>query len=322
MPYMKEEAMLSVVYLIIGFVLLVKGADFFVDGSSAIAKRLGIPSLIIGLTIVAFGTSAPEAAVSITASLTGQNEIAVGNVIGSNIFNLLFIVGLCAMIRPLSVHKSILSRDFPLSILGAVVLVICGLDVFFHEGSVNVVSRVEGLLLLCFFGVFIYATSMAALNDKQEKENGSDVLSWSKSFCYLGFGLAGIIIGGQLVVNGASSLASMLGLGKDLIALTIVAIGTSLPELVTSFVATRKGENDIAMGNVIGSNVFNIFFILGMSATLSPLTITNNTLIDISVLIIGSVIAYIFSRKGTINKKSGIVMLLMYVAYTAYLLMR
>ena len=314
--------MVSIVYLVIGFALLVKGADFFVDGSSAVAKRLGIPSLIIGLTVVAFGTSAPEAAVSITASLTGQNEIAVGNVIGSNIFNLLFIVGLCAMIRPLSVHKSILLRDFPLSILGAVVLIICGLDVFFHEGSINLVSRVEGLLLLCFFMIFIYATSMAALKDKREKENGSNVLSWSKSFLYLAFGLAGIIIGGQLVVNGASSLALMLGLGKDLIALTIVAIGTSLPELVTSFVATRKGENDIAMGNVIGSNVFNIFFILGMSATLSPLMITNNTMIDISVLLLGSLIAYCFSRKGTIVKKSGIVMLLMYAAYTAYLLMR
>ena len=311
--------MISVLYLVLGFVLLVKGADFFVDGSSAIAKRLGIPSLIIGLTIVAFGTSAPEAAVSITASLTGQNEIAVGNVIGSNIFNLLFIVGLCAMIRPLSVHKSILNRDFPLSILGAGVLVICGLDVFFNEGSVNVVSRVEGLLLLCFFIVFIYATSMAALSDKQAAETGTDVLSWPKSFLYLGSGLIGVVAGGQLVVSGASDLALMLGLGKDLIALTIVAIGTSL---VTSFVATRKGESDIAMGNVIGSNVFNIFFILGMSATVAPLTITNNTFIDLGVLITGSIIAFIFSRKGTINKNSGIVMLLMYAAYTAYLIMR
>lgn len=314
--------MISVLYLVLGFVLLVKGADFFVDGSSAIAKRLGIPSLIIGLTIVAFGTSAPEAAVSITASLTGQNEIAVGNVIGSNIFNLLFIVGLCAMIRPLSVHKSILNRDFPLSILGAGVLVICGLDVFFNEGSVNVVSRVEGLLLLCFFIVFIYATSMAALSDKQAAETGTDVLSWPKSFLYLSSGLIGVVAGGQLVVSGASDLALMLGLGKDLIALTIVAIGTSLPELVTSFVATRKGESDIAMGNVIGSNVFNIFFILGMSATVAPLTITNNTFIDLGVLIAGSIITYIFSRKGTINKNSGIVMLLMYAAYTAYLIMR
>ena len=314
--------MISVLYLVLGFVLLVKGADFFVDGSSAIAKRLWIPSLIIGLTIVAFGTSAPEAAVSITASLTGQNEIAVGNVIGSNIFNLLFIVGLCAMIRPLSVHKSILNRDFPLSILGAGVLVICGLDVFFNEGSVNVVSRVEGLLLLCFFIVFIYATSMAALSDKQAAETGTDVLSWPKSFLYLGSGLIGVVAGGQLVVSGASDLALMLGLGKDLIALTIVAIGTSLPELVTSFVATRKGESDIAMGNVIGSNVFNIFFILGMSATVAPLTITNNTFIDLGVLIAGSIIAFIFSRKGTINKNSGIVMLLMYAAYTAYLIMR
>ena len=193
--------MISVLYLVLGFVLLVKGADFFVDGSSAIAKRLGIPSLIIGLTIVA---------VSITASLTGQNEIAVGNVIGSNIFNLLFIVGLCAMIRPLSVHKSILNRDFPLSILGAGVLVICGLDVFFNEGSVNVVSRVEGLLLLCFFIVFIYATSMAALSDKQAAETGTNVLSWPKSFLYLGSGLIGVVAGGQLVVSGASDLALML----------------------------------------------------------------------------------------------------------------
>lgn len=312
--------MMSLVYLLIGFLFLVKGADMFVDGSSAIAKKLGIPSLIIGLTIVAFGTSAPEAAVSITAGLSGQNEIALGNVIGSNIFNLLFIVGVCATIKPLNVHKSIITRDFPLSILGVVVLLFCGLDLFFNEADINTISHVEGLLLLCFFAVFIYATSMSALSDRQEKDEKMEIMPWSKSFLYLALGLTGIIAGGQLVVNGASELAYMLGLSKQFVALTIVAIGTSLPELVTSFVATRKGETDIAMGNVIGSNVFNIFFILGMSATLSPLTITNATMIDLLVLLVGSLFVYMFAYRGTIKKPAGIMMLLMYAGYTIYLI--
>lgn len=314
--------MMPFIYLVIGFVFLVKGADWFVDGSSALAKRLGIPSLIIGLTIVAFGTSAPEAAVSITASLTGQNEIAVGNILGSNIFNLLFIVGLCACIKPLKVHKSIITRDFPLSILAALVVCFCGLDVFFRLAEVNQISQIEGLMLLCFFGIFIYATSMSAIHSDEEKCDVSTIMSLPKSFLFLGLGLVCIIIGGQLVVSGASDIALSLGLSKNLIALTIVAIGTSLPELVTSFVATRKGENDIAMGNVIGSNVFNIFFILGFSSVLSPLAMTASSMFDVSFLLISSLLVYLFAFKGTIDRKKGIVMLVMYVAYTAYIIMR
>lgn len=314
--------MIPIIYLVIGFVCLVKGADWFVDGSSAIAKRLGIPSLIIGLTIVAFGTSAPEAAVSITASLTGQNEIAVGNILGSNIFNLLFIVGICALIKPLKVHKSIITRDFPLSIMAALVVCFCGLDVFFHLANVNQISQIEGLMLLCFFGIFIYATSMSAIHSNEEKCDVTTIMSLPKSFMYLGIGLVCIIIGGQLVVSGASDIALSLGLSKNLIALTIVAIGTSLPELVTSFVATRKGENDIAMGNVIGSNVFNIFFILGFSSVLSPLAMSASTMFDVTFLLISSLIVYIFAFKQTIDRKKGIVMLVMYVAYTAYIIMR
>ena len=312
----------AVISLVIGFICLVKGADWFVDGSSAIAKRFGIPSLIIGLTIVAFGTSAPEAAVSITASLSGQNEIAVGNILGSNIFNLLFILGICAIMKPLKVHRSIINRDFPLSILAALVVCLCGLDVFFGEATANFVTRVEGLIILCFFGIFLYATARSAINDDSEQCDKSTILPLSKSLIYLAIGLVAIIIGGKLVVSGASEIATALGLGKDLIALTIVAIGTSLPELVTSFVATRKGEADIAIGNVIGSNIFNIFFILGFSALLSPLAMTASSMFDVAFLVVSSLIVFIFAFKQTITKKHGIIMLLMYAVYTAYIIIR
>lgn len=320
---------IPVLYLIVGFVLLVKGADFFVEGASSIAKRMHIPTIVIGLTIVAFGTSAPELAVSLSAAIKGSNDIAIGNVVGSNIFNLLVVIGVSAMISPLTVKRSMIKKDYPLSIFAAVLLEVLCLDSVLFHAKETTLGRMDGVSLLVCFVFFMYITVREGLRGRKDakKEHEDEVENMSfpigKSIVLLVVGLAGIVFGGDLSVEGAKEIARAFGLSEALIGLTIVAIGTSLPELVTSIVAAKKGESDIALGNVVGSNLFNIFFILGCSATILPMHVSGTYIYDIRLLIIVSVLAFIpIAKSKKVGRVMGGVMTLAYVAYAVYLIMR
>lgn len=312
---------MSFILIIIGLFLLVKCADLFVDGCSNVAKSLGIPSLIIGLTIVAFGTSAPEAAVSITASLKGMNTISIGNVVGSNICNLLLILGISGLFGTLTAKKKIITRDYVYMILSSIVLFVLSFGFFMNGGTEGVITRTNGLILLCFLGIYVYALIGDALRSVREKEEKTKFEF--KNILYIIFGLTGIILGGQFVVNSATDIAKLLGVSDNVIALTIVAIGTSLPEMVTSIMATKKGEVDIAIGNVVGSNIFNVFFILGLSSAISPITFTLESFYDIIVMTIASFGVYFLLLKNyRIGNKKGPLMVLAYVIYLIYILMR
>ena len=271
------DYVLQLILLVLGFYLLVKGADLFVDGSSSVAKLLKIPSVIIGLTIVSIGTSLPEAAVSITASLQGSYDLSIANVIGSNVFNLLAVVGASAIICPFLIDKMIMKRDFPICIGVSVILAFMLID--------NTLSRTEAAVLFVLFIAYILLLVKSALDNREEQGEDYKVLSPMKSALYIILGAAGIILGGQFTVNSATFFAKAFGMSELLIGLTIVAVGTSLPELVTSIVAAKKGESEIALGNVVGSNIFNILFILGMSGLVHPLGCDPNALIDIIILI-------------------------------------
>lgn len=306
------------VWLVVGFVLLIKGADIFVDGSSSVARIFKVPAIIIGLTIVAMGTSAPETAVSIVAAIDGQNEIALSNVIGSNIFNLLVVVGICAAVKPIVPAKAIIRRDLPVSLICAVLLLL---------GCLNLVlGRLEGaVLLICFFvyiGYLIYTAKKnpAAVTDGQEH---AKQLSPLKSALFILFGIAGIVLGGNLVVNSASDIAASFGLSQTLIGLTIVAVGTSLPELVTSVVASRKGENELALGNAVGSNIFNILLVMGLSTVISPIRAASQSVWDLAVLAVMTavVLGYLLIRKK-LDRPFGVFMVLAYVGYMAYIIVR
>lgn len=321
---------LNILLLIIGFVGLIKGADFFVDGSSALARIFKVPGVIIGLTIVAMGTSAPELAVSTSAAIQGANEIALSNVVGSNIFNLLGVLGVCALIFPIPIEKTIIKRDFPFSILITVGLfIVTGIGLFsgfdfLHTGmleNVGMISRPVGIVLLIIFVVYIGTLIVLAKRNKVTEDNGKNMPVW-KCLLLIVVGLACIIIGGQLVVENAKGIAAALGMSETLIGLTVVAIGTSLPELVTSIVAARKGENGLAVGNVVGSNIFNILFILGVSATIHPLAVNYASVIDLLILIVVSTVTLIFSLTKKINRIEGAVMILMYAATVVFAIVR
>ena len=329
----------SLIILIVGFVLLIKGADFFVEGSSAVAKRLRIPSMIIGMTIVAMGTSLPECAVSVTASLTGNNSLAISNAVGSNIFNLLVVCGVCTLFVPLAVQKSTLQKEFPLSIFCAGLLLLLG-----YLGMT--LGRIDGILFLIIFTGYLLwmirsvkrarrtTTSDAISSIQKERISLSEeeieqvtshinlLPAWKCLIFILG-GMIAIKYGGDFVVDGASAIAVRLGLSQTLIGLTIIAMGTSLPELVTSIVAARKDEVDMALGNVIGSNIFNILLVLGVAAAISPVAFAWDNMIDIAVLIVISVITLIFAwTSKELNRKEGIIMLILYAAYMVYICIR
>ncbi len=309
-----KETIMEYLLLIIGFALLIKGADFFVEGSSSLAKILKVPSVIIGLTIVAMGTSAPEASVSINAALSGNNEIAISNVIGSNIFNGLVVVGICAFIAGFKTNLEILKRDMPVNIVITAILILMLID-----GKLN---RLEGIILLLGMIVYLICMVISALKNR---ENGEPckVLSLPVSVLYIIGGLIAVIFGGNLVVDKACIIASNFGVSQNFIGLTIVAIGTSLPELVTSIVATRKGDSGLALGNAIGSNIFNILFILGMSAAISPLNVLNESIIDCIILLVSGIVLFIFAfTKKTMNRWEGAACVLLYAAYTVYLFIR
>ena len=311
------EVVISVGLLVVGFVLLIKGADFFVEGSSSVAKMLKVPSIIIGLTIVAMGTSLPECAVSITASLTNNNDLAVSNVVGSNIFNLMVVCGFCALFNPLAVDKSTLKKEFPFSMLCAILLLVLG-----YIGMV--LGRCDGIILLVLFVGFIIWMVRSALNARAAASDEEyEVLPVWKCIVFIIGGIIAIKFGGDFVVNGASTIATKMGLTQNLIGLTIVACGTSLPELVTSVVAARKNELDMALGNVIGSNIFNVLFVLGIAASISPMGFIMENVIDIAILTVFSLIVWIFAwTKQKLDKKEGIAMLIMYAVYLVYICVR
>ncbi len=305
--------MLMYIWLFAGFVLLIKGADYFVEASSSIARALRVPSIIIGLTIVAFGTSAPELAVSTTASLAGSNEIAVGNVIGSNLFNLLVVLGTCGAIRPFAVQ---LRWDYAASVGVALVL-------FFMIFRDHYLSRPEAIFLLLLFAVFIGLTIRDAMANRTEEDDEIQILSPVRSIIYIFGGIAAIVCGGNLVVESAKEIALSFGLSQTLVGLTVVALGTSLPELVTSVVASRKGENGLALGNVIGSNIFNILMVLAASAAVHPIAVTPYAVIDTACLIAASVITWFLCRsKLRISRVEGFAMLVMYAVYLVYICVR
>lgn len=326
------SSILMYVLLILGFILLIKGADYFVEGASSLAELLRIPGIIIGLTIVAMGTSLPEASVSITAALNGANELSLSNVVGSNIFNLLVVAGASALFRAMPIQKDVLRRDFPFSILATVVtLGICLLfplvQGFALTGDdAGTLRRPEGVLLLVLFVIYLYLMVRSALNSRKNTsadEEEYDTLSPLRTAAYIILGIIAIIIGGNLVVNSASDIAASFGLSETLIGLTIVAVGTSLPELVTSMVAAHKGKCDLAMGNVIGSNIFNLLLVLGASCALHPIAVNFESVFDLIFLIIVSLLIWAFAwHKSEISKKEGIPMLLIYVGYLAYIIIR
>ncbi len=306
-----------------GLVMLIKGSDWFVVGASDIAKALKIPSLVIGLTIVAFGTSAPEAAVSISASLTGSGGVALGNVIGSNIFNLLMVVGVSSCIRKLYVEKEVIVRDYPFNILVTLVLVFLGLDVFLGSGSFNEISKVDGLVLLSFFVVFMYYTVVGALKDRENMVQEIPERKMLMSIVLLVVGIVCVVAGGKFTVDGACGIARFFSVSENMIALTIIAIGTSLPELVTSVTALKKGESDIAIGNVIGSNLFNILFIIGISAFIRPISVGADSMTDALILTAVNLVVYSLMLKNkSTSRLAGGFMILMYAAFAVFVVIR
>ncbi len=316
---------MSYILLIIGFLFLIKGADSFVSGSSSIARIFKVPSLIIGLTIVAFGTSAPEAAVSITASLKGNNDMAIANVVGSNIFNLLLVVGVASIINPIKVQKSTIIKEFPFAILASTVLMILAHDTKFQGYDTNLLTRADGLMLLALFIIFMYYLIEMAITSKEEMniEQADESMSIGKSILLSILGVLGIIIGGDIVVNSASNIALSWGMSQNLVGLTIVAVGTSLPEFVTSIIAAKKGESDIAIGNVVGSNLFNILFVLGLSSTISNIQIHPIVFIDMLVMILVTILTYIFAAtKKTVSKGEGFILAVIYIIYMIFIIIR
>ncbi len=302
--------------LLVGFVFLIKGADLFVEGASDLATKLKIPSLIIGLTIVAFGTSAPEAAVSISSALSGSNAIAVSNIVGSNIFNLLAVIGITAILYKIDITKESLKQDFPI-VLGSSILLL----IFIYTSSE--ISRIEGLILFLLLIAYI---SMLIIKSRRESTNmpiGTTHLTMPKIILYILIGLVGIILGGNFVVDSAKEIALSLGMSETLVGLTIVSIGTSLPELITSVTAAYNKKTDIAIGNAIGSNIFNILFILGLTDMISPIATTNIMLIDTLMMIIIIIITYILAYdKSDFNRKDGIILVTIFIIYTIYIILR
>ena len=309
------DYVLNLFLLVLGFFFLIKGADLFVDGSSSVAKIFKIPSVIIGLTIVSIGTSLPEAAVSISASIKGAYDLSIANVVGSNIFNLLGVVGVSAIICPFAIDKVIMKRDFPISIFSTLLLALMLLD--------TTLSFVEAIILFVLFIWYLLLLVRSAL--KQRSENGEEykTLSLPKSLLFIAIGIAAIVSGGTITVNAATFFAEALGMSELLIGLTIVAVGTSLPELVTSVVAAKKGESEIALGNVIGSNIFNILFILGMSGIVHPLSCEIGALIDTVLLIGMSLIMYFVCKtKSRVSRIEGYISVVIYVLYVVYIILR
>lgn len=316
---------MSIVILIIGFGFLIKGADFLVSGASSLAKRIGVSDLVIGLTIVAFGTSTPELLVNIFASAQGSTDIAIANILGSNIFNILLILGLSSLIYPLAVTGGTVWKEIPFSLLAALMLGILANDLLFDKLGYSMLTRIDGFIFIAFFVIFIYYIVSIAKNFENGGNNKEGKNSLLKSLFMIGSGFAGLIFGGKFVVDSAVNIASQLGVSQALIGLTIVSIGTSLPELATSAVAAYRKSPDIAVGNIIGSNIFNIFFVLGISALIRPLPITTQINADIIILIGTSLLLFFFmftGKRRVLDRWEGAVFILLYVWYIIFIIKR
>lgn len=315
---------MNTLLLIGGLITILLGANALTDGGASIAKRFKVSPLVIGLTIVAFGTSAPELAVSISSSLKDSTGIAIGNIIGSNIFNTLMIVGCTALFAPIVISKNTLRKEIPLCILSSIILLICSNDIFFNHDAENILSVTDGLILLCFFAIFMGYTFAIAFqgNHKESSEEVKELPLW-KSITYTIGGVLFLILGGNFFVDGASGIARSLGVSESVIGLTLVAGGTSLPELATSIVAAFKKDPEIAIGNVIGSNLFNIFFVLGCSASITPLHLREDNNFNLLALIGSSILLWLFGlffAKRTITRIEGSILVLCYIAYITFLI--
>ena len=313
---------LNIILLIIGFVILIKGADLFVDGASNIALNFKVSKMLIGLTIVAFGTSAPEFAVSVKGLLSGSFDIVLGNVIGSNILNILLILGVAAMIHPLVVKSNTVKKELPITLLITSLFAVLLSDNLFDKSMSNNFTRGDGIVLILFFLVFIYYL-INLMRNKVEDSTDEKVLSLPKSFLYTFIGLVMIILGSNFVVDSASYLAKAFGVSERIISLTIIALGTSLPELVTSVMATKEGEYDIAIGNAVGSNIFNIGIVIGLPVTiLGGISKIAFSYIDLIVMVVTALMLYLFSKNDyKISKREGLSFLILFVVYYSYVIL-
>lgn len=314
--------MMTYLLLILGFAILIKGADLLVKGSVSLARRLGISDIVIGLTIVSFGTSAPELIVNLVASLNGSSEIAIGNVLGSNIVNVFFILGVAAMIFPLTVKVNTTYKEIPFALLSGLVILFLANDRLFDNETKAMLSMGDGLVLLGFFAIFIYYIIGIARIDPQEQESGPP-MKVSKAILFLVIGLTGLVVGGNWVVESAVDIARGFGISESLVGLTIVAIGTSLPELATSAVAAYKKNTDIAIGNVVGSNIFNIFWILGISSVIHPIPVMQRSNVDFAVNILAGILLFVFlfiGKRQILERWQGGAFVVCYILYVAYLI--
>lgn len=317
---------MTYLFLIIGFIFLIKGAGFLVDGASSVAKKLNVSDLVIGLTIVAFGTSAPELFVNLFASFKGTTDIAIGNIVGSNIVNMLLILGIAAVIYPLKVNKGTVWKEIPMSLLAAVLLLIMANDVIVDGLGLNALTRSDGLVLIAFFIIFLYYTfGIAKTIETESAQDAQKEFTVWKTSGFILLGLVGLVVGGQWIVNSATVIAQSFGLSDALIGLTIVAVGTSLPELATSAVAAYKKNSDIAVGNVVGSNIFNIFWILGISAVIKPLPFKPELNLDLWVVVGSSLLLFIWmflGKRHTLERWEGVIFILLYILYIVAIILR
>ena len=307
----------NILLLIVGFIMLIKGADFFVDGASSTASNFKVSKMLIGLTIIAFGTSAPEFAVSMQSLAKGSTDMLLGNVIGSNILNILLILGVAAIIHPIKISDNTIKKELPICMLLSTLLVVLFLDIKLADGLVNQITRSDAIVILLFFTIFIYYLVSLVKAKKEENENEKPKFKLGKSLILVAIGLGGIILGSNMVVNNASEIASKIGLSERVIALTIIAFGTSLPELVTTIVSSKKGEQDLLLGNIIGSNIFNLCVVLGIPVALyGTVTPASFNYIDLIVLIGSAFLLFLFAEtKRTITKLEGYFMLIAFIIY-------
>jgi len=316
--------MLNFLFLIIGFIVLIYGANILVDSASALAKKLNVPTIVIGLTIVAFGTSAPELVVNIFAAIDHSSSIALGNVIGSNLFNIFAILGISAFIYPLTVKSKTTWIEIPLALLSSIILLVLASDVLIDKSTESVISRIDGIVFVSFFLIFIVYNIQLILSGSYEEEFKTKNYSIKKAILFILMGMGFLVLGGKAIVYSATEIARLFGISERIISLTIISIGTSLPELATSIIAARKKNVDIAIGNIVGSNIFNVFFILGTSAIIYPVTVSLSSQYDLLVNILASLLLFIFIFTGKgrkINRWEGLVFLVLYILYVASLIL-
>lgn len=315
--------MINILLLVTGFIVLIYGANLLVDSASALAKKLDVPNIVIGLTIVAFGTSSPELVVNIFAAIDHNSDIAIGNVIGSNIFNILGILGVSAFIYPLAVKSKTTWIEIPLALLSAILVMIVANDILIDKGTVSIISRIDGLVLLAFFVIFLVYNFQLMKTGKYDEEFATKNYTIKKSILFIIVGFVFLVLGGKAIVYSATEIAKFFGISERIISLTIISIGTSLPELATSVIAARKRNVDIAIGNIVGSNIFNIFFILGTSAVIYPVTVSLSSQFDLIINIFVSLLLFIFIFTGKgrkVDRWEGVVFMILYIAYVAALI--